>query len=131
MTVTSEEAVRSSRVIGQVVFREIASRTRASRTKDGKVGVGIILGSVVTVVTAALVTEGDGDGDGGGDGSRIRDGRTILLTVPPPLTESGYVLPATTDVEYSRAISVSHVSGDQRRAHARAISGVPGDTYRE
>ena len=80
----------------------------------------MILGSVVAVAGVAAVARVT---EGGGDGSRIRVGRAVLATPPP-------VRGATVVVEYSRAISVSHVSGDHRRDHARAISGDPGVTYR-
>lgn len=106
MTATSEEAVRGSRVMGHVVWWVMASRTSASRTKDGResLDVGMILGRVAVVVVVvvagiALVTEGDGEGDGGGDSSRIRVGRTV----PPPVKVAG-------DVEYSREISASQES---------------------
>ena len=153
MTATSVEAVRGSRVIGQVVWREMASRTRASITKvgretrptdlqtgkrDGGGGggggvddVGMLLADVTCLVVVVVVR------GGGGDGSRIRVGRIFDLppvAAPPPVNRLGNMstvdVDVDVDVENSRAMSVSHVSGDQRRAHARTISGEPGDTYK-
>lgn len=123
MTATLEGVVRGSMVIGQVVCREMASRIRASRTKEGGRPVlsSLLGGNDELLVPSGLLTGNDGPALLTVGGAEVIVGRAA----PPPVAGNRTGMVGSGSSVNCRAMSAFQVSGSQRSSHARSTSGEP------